>query len=72
MFQVAEVGKPLISVSALCEKGNRVLFGRGGGIIRNIESGRESQFYRKNGVYVMSLWMLDEPHDEGSPFGRQR
>ena len=29
MLEVADVGKPLISVSALCERGNRVLFGRG-------------------------------------------
>ena len=30
LFQIAEVGKPLVSVSAICERGNRVIFGKGG------------------------------------------
>ena len=78
MFQVAEVGKPIISVSALCEKGHRVLFGRGGGIVRNMSTGVDTPFYRKNGVYVMSFWMLDEaePDPSSTPstssFGRPR
>ena len=31
LFQVADVSRPLISVSAICEMGNRVIFGRGEG-----------------------------------------
>ena len=70
MFQIAEVGKPLVSVSAICEKGNRVIFGRAGGVVQNNKTGAETPFYRKNGIYVLSLWLMDEPHTEGSPFGR--
>ena len=67
LFQVAEVSKPLISVSALCERGNRVIFGRAGGVVQNIRTGRQTPFYRQNGIYVLSLWMLDEPEE---PFTR--
>ena len=35
LFQIADVSKPLVSVSAICERGNRVVFGRNGGIIQN-------------------------------------
>ena len=68
LFQVAEVGKPLISVSAICERGNRVIFGKGGGVVQNLQSGREIPFYRKNGIYMLDMWLLDEPV---SPFPRQ-
>ena len=70
LFQIAEVGKPLVSVSALCEKGNRVIFGRAGGVVQNVATGAETPFYRKNGIYVLSLWLMDEPHTEDSPFAR--
>ena len=70
LFQIAEVGKPLVSVSAICERGNRVIFGRGGGVVKNMMTGAETPFCRRNGVYVMSLWLMDEPHTETSPFTR--
>jgi hypothetical protein len=61
LFQVAEVSKPLISVSALCERGNRVVFGRAGGVVQNMRTGRQTPFYRQNGIYILSMWLLDEP-----------
>ena len=70
LFQIAEVGKPLVSVSAICERGNRVIFGKGGGVVKNVRTGAETPFYRKNGVYIMSLWLMDEPHSQESPFTR--
>ena len=66
-FQVAEVSRPLVSVSAICEQCNRVTFGRGGGVVTNIASGHETPFYTKNGVYVLNMWI----HDADTPvFGR--
>lgn len=59
LFQVAEVGRPLVSVSAICEQGNRVTFGRGGGMIQNLATGQETPFSRKNGIYVLNMWILD-------------
>ena len=69
LFQIAEVTKPLISVSALCARGNRVIFGRAGGIVKNLRTGREIPFYKRNGIYVLSMWLLDES-DESPSFTR--
>ena len=69
LFQVADVSKPLMSVSAICEKGNRVIFGKAGGVVQNIRTGKLIPFQRENGIYVLSLWM--EEGDQGSePFRR--
>ena len=68
LFQVADVSKPLVSVSSLCEKGNMVPFGRSGGVVQNLSTGLETPFHRQNGIYVLSMWLLDEPESE--PFRR--
>ena len=67
VFQVAEVSRPLMSVAKICELGNRVLFGAGGGVIVNLASGQSTPFYKKDGVYVFSMWV---PPLSESPFGR--
>ena len=67
LFQIADVSKPLVSVSAICERGNRVTFGRGGGFIQNLETGVRTPFFRQNGIYVLEMWLLNEP----SSFHRQ-
>ena len=59
LFQIADVSKPLVSVGSICEKGNRVVFGRSGGVVKNLQSGKEIPFYRRNGIYVFSLWLRD-------------
>ena len=67
LFQVADVSKPLVSVSAICEMGNRVIFGKSGGVVKNLKSGAETPFYRRNGIYILSLWLQD---DKEQPFHR--
>ena len=67
LFQVADVSKPLVSVSAICENGNRVIFGRSGGVVQNLRTGNQIPFRRENGIYILSMWLLDG-NDEG--FGR--
>ena len=58
LFQLAEkVTRPLMSVSCICDKGNRVIFGRGGGVIQNLETGQEIPFERRGGIYVIGLWV---------------
>ena len=59
LFQIADVSKPLVSVAAICEKGNRVIFGRSGGVVKNLRTGKEIPFARRNGIYVLSLWLQD-------------
>ena len=57
LFQLADVSCPLISVSQICDRGNRVIFGRGGGVILNLETGQEVPFQRMGGVYALGMWM---------------
>ena len=57
LFQIADVTRPLVSVSAVCATGNVVIFGVGGGVIRNLTTGAETPFMRKDGIYVFQLWI---------------
>ena len=56
-FQMAAVNRPLCSVSRICERGNRVIFGEKGGMIKNLRTGREIHFKRKNNVYTLEFWV---------------
>ena len=60
LFQIADVNRPLVSMSAICEMRNRVIFGRSGGVVQNLSTGVETPFHRKNGIYVLSLWVKNE------------
>ena len=66
LFQLADVSRPLMSVSAICDHGNRLIFGRGGGVIQHIESGMEVPFERKGGVYVLGLWLKGGAKSSGA------
>ena len=78
LFQVADVEYPLVSVSAVCDNGNRVIFGRAGGVIQNVQTGAEVPFERRGGVYALGLWVRKPRAEAGaaavaavSPFGRR-
>ena len=66
-FQVADVSRPLMSVGRVCEMGNRVLFGAGGGYILNVATGAATPFHKRDGVYVFTMWIppLQEAIDAG-------
>ena len=55
-FQVADVTRPLCSVTKICDKGNRVIFEGNGGYIENLATGVCTTFGRQNNVYVMEMW----------------
>ena len=62
LYQVAEVRRPLCSIAKLCDNGNRVLFGRGGGIVQNLRNGHCTPFRREGSIYVMDLYVdVDAP-----------
>ena len=63
--QVAEVQKPLVSVSRLAEAGNDVIFGEAGGVIRHRASGRELPLRKSGNVYYLDM-QLSPP---GKPSG---
>ena len=53
IFQVADVTKPVLSVTKLTEDGNEVRFNRRGGTISDPRSGKTVSFVRRRGVYVL-------------------
>ena len=66
VFQVAEVRKPLCSVARLCDRGNRVIFGRGGGVVQNLHNGTCTRFKRQGSIYMLDFWL-----DSEAPFQRR-
>ena len=60
LFQLCDVTRSLLSVSAICDYGNRVVFGRGGGVIYNLETGLEIPFARQGGIYSIGLWVREK------------
>ena len=70
-WQVASVGKPLLSVGEECDKDQWVLFNKFGGMIFSLEKGAVRQFTRApNGPYEMEMW-IPPAQDESSGFTRQ-
>ena len=64
LFQLCDVACPLVSISAVCDKGNRVIFGRAGGVVQNLATGAEVPFERRGGVYALGLWVR-RPREPG-------
>jgi hypothetical protein len=57
-YQVADISRPLNSVSEICDSGNQVIFGRNGGCIYNMSTGSRTYFGREENVYVLDLWVM--------------
>ena len=69
--QLAAVSLPLCSVGEYCDAGNRVIFGRSGGVIQNVTTGCETPFTRENGVYLIDYWVPSVDAAMRSGFTRQ-
>ena len=76
-MQLADVKKPLMSVSKICDAGsgeNLVVFSARGGYIWHADKGVYTEFPREGGVYPMKTW-IQKPATtaatgEPSPFAR--
>ena len=55
--QVADVRRPLLSVIAITSKGNTVAFDEAGGVIASQDGKMSLRFQRREGVYVLDLWV---------------
>ena len=74
LYQIAEVSRPLTSVSATCDRGNWVVYTSQGGFIINCQIGERTSLERSGGIYELDLWMRDENSYGGnstSSFPRQ-
>jgi hypothetical protein len=58
--QLTDVRKPLMSVSKVCDEGNRVIFEENGGFIENKKSGQRTNFLREGNVYVLEMDMVSD------------
>ena len=64
-FQTCEVNRPILSVARLTEHGHRVTFREdgSGGQIKNTKTGQVAEFIRKDGAYVVTMWVAPGPFD---------
>ena len=60
LYQIAEVSRPLTSVSSLCDKGNWVVYTSQGGFIINCQTGGRTGFERQGSIYELGLWIKDD------------
>ena len=60
-YQVADVTRPLCSISKVCDRGNTVTLTAKGGYITS-KSGEKMNFRRQNNVYVLDMY-LKNPGD---------
>ena len=57
VFQITDVKRPLCSVSKICDRGNRVIFGRNGGVIHNLHTNKLTPFARTGSIYTLDFWV---------------
>ena len=70
VYQVTDVRRTLTSVAKLCDRGNRVVFGKGGGVVQNLRNGKCTAFKREGGIYILEMWLDIQP-DQDAPFQRR-
>ena len=68
VYQMAEVTRPLTAVGTTCGKGNLVVYGQHGGCIYNMESGIQTNFTRRGGIYELDLWLKTGNGDQQQGF----
>ena len=76
-FQTADVTRPILSVPKLTASGHSCTFGKDGGVITCTRTGRKTNFLKKNGLYVLGVWVVPAPPSPNeaaaaSGFQRQR
>ena len=73
-YQIADVSRPLNSVSEICDAGGplgqHVIFGRWGGAIINLDTGRQVPFPREEGIYNLEFWVKPRGEQDASVFPR--
>ena len=67
VLQVAKIGKSLLSVSKMVDKGNTVIFNPSGSFIYSGASQEYTQLRRKGNLYVMDAWVRASGSDQPAP-----
>ena len=68
-YQIADVSRALNAVTEICDAGhpdhgNHVIFGRRGGMIVNLETGKRTPFQHEGNIYCLDYWMKPFPRQE--------
>jgi hypothetical protein len=68
-YQIADVSRALNAVTEICDAGhpdhgNHVIFGRRGGMIVNLETGKTTPFQREGNIYCLDYWVKPFPRQE--------
>ena len=58
-WQVADIQKPLLAVTALASTGHEVRFRENDGEIVHKKSGKNIKFIKKGNLYVLTVWMKE-------------
>ena len=71
-FQVADVHKPLLSISGCADMGFDCYLGKAGGHLRDRDSGEMIPLERRENLYVMRAWVRQDPNvNVSQPFAGQ-
>ena len=71
VFDVAgKLSRQLASVFEITEQGNEVVFTKGGGFIRDGQSGAKIQLRQDGKLFFLDLWVEVPKSIAGSPFAR--
>ena len=65
-MQVCDVTKPLGSVRAMLQAGNRVIFDDKGSFIENKATGIRTNIEDRNGVFMFDIWVPRDSGQQGS------
>ena len=66
-FQVADVHKPLLSISRIADLGFDCILGKAGGYLADTVTGERIPLTRRDNLYVLKAWVKQDPNDT-APF----
>ena len=66
-FQVADVHKPLLSISRIADLGFDCVLGKLGGYLADSITGERIPLQRVDNLYVLKAWIRQDPNDT-TPF----
>lgn len=72
VFQIADVHKPLLSISRCADMGFMCVLDDGGGFLLDKITGEKIPLQRKDNLYVMKAWVRADPStvNSATPFQR--
>ena len=71
VFQVADVHKPLLSISRCADLGFYTCLGHDGGYMEDMVSGERIPLERKDNLYTMRAWIRRDPEPSRPPSTEQ-